>query len=76
MAFDAPIGRQDLLIDGHRVPAASGRYFSTMNPATEQVIAEVAEADASDVDTAVRSSRAAFEGAWSQLRAVDRVACC
>lgn len=72
MTLDLRIARQDLLIDGRRVPAASGKYFITVNPATEQPIAEVAEADAADVDAAVRSSRAAFEGAWSQLRAADR----
>ncbi len=63
---------QDLLIDGQRVPALSGRYFETRNPATEQVIARVAEADAADVDRAVRSARAAFEGEWNQMRAADR----
>jgi hypothetical protein len=52
--------------DGSRVPAASGRYFDTVNPATEQVIARVAEADAADIDAAVRSARAAFEGEWGQ----------
>jgi aldehyde dehydrogenase (NAD+) len=72
MPFDSFQQTQDLLIDGKRVPAASGRYFETLNPATEQVIARVAEADAADVDAAVRSSRAAFEGAWGHMRAADR----
>ena len=72
MAFDLVADSQDLLIDGRRVPALSGRYFETLNPATEQVIARVAEADAADVDVAVRSSRAAFEGEWSRMRAADR----
>ncbi len=72
MPFDLAADRQDLLIDGKRVPPASGRYFTTFNPATEQIIARVAEADADDVDSAVRSSRAAFEGEWSQMRAADR----
>jgi aldehyde dehydrogenase (NAD+) len=62
----------DLLIDGKRVPAASGRYFETRDPSTEEVIALVAEADAADVDAAVRSARAAFEGAWGQMRPADR----
>ncbi len=61
-----------LLIDGKRVPAASGRRFATINPATERVIAEVAEADAADIDDAVRSSRAAFEGPWSEIRPAER----
>jgi aldehyde dehydrogenase (NAD+) len=72
MAFDFAVSRQDLLIDGRRVPAASGRYFSTIDPATEQSIALVAEADAADVDAAVRSARAAFEGKWGQMRAAER----
>ena len=65
-------GHHNLLIHGKRVPTASGRYFDTLNPATEQVIAKVAEADAVDVDAAVRSARAAFEGEWGHMRAADR----
>jgi aldehyde dehydrogenase (NAD+) len=72
MPFDVQSRTQDLLIDGKRVPAVSGRYFETLNPATEQVLARVAEADAADIDLAVRSSRAAFEGAWGHMRAADR----
>src|SRR5580704_1521691 len=72
MPFDVHSQIQDLLIDGKRVPALSGRYFDTLNPATEQVIARVAEADAADIDAAVRSARAAFEGAWGHMRAADR----
>src|SRR5580692_2855120 len=65
-------GHHNLLIHGKRVPTASGRYFDTVNPATEQVIAKVAEADAVDVDAAVRSARAAFESEWGRMRAADR----
>jgi aldehyde dehydrogenase (NAD+) len=65
-------GHHNLLIHGKRVPTAAGRYFDTVNPATEQVIAKVAEADSVDVDAAVRSSRAAFEGEWGNMRAADR----
>ena len=72
MPFDVQSQIQDLLIDGKRVPALSGRYFDTLNPATEQVLARVAEADAADIDLAVRSARAAFEGAWGHMRAADR----
>jgi aldehyde dehydrogenase (NAD+) len=72
MPFDVHSQIQDLLIDGKRVPALSGRYFDTLNPATEQVIARVAEADAADIDAAVRSARAAFAGAWGHMRAADR----
>jgi aldehyde dehydrogenase (NAD+) len=72
MPFDRFENTQDLLIDGRRVAAASGRYFETVDPATERVLARVAEAGAADVDEAVRSARAAFEGAWGHMRAADR----
>src|SRR5579871_2911432 len=64
--------RHDLLIDGRRIPAASGRYFETIDPATERALGEVAAGDAADVDAAVRSARAAFEGRWGQARAAER----
>src|SRR6202789_3054522 len=65
-------GHHNLLIHGKRVPTASGRYFDPLNPATEQGIAKVAEAEAVDVDAAVRAARAAFEGEWGRMRAADR----
>src|ERR1700736_2294514 len=64
--------RHNLLIGGQRVPAASGKYFATHNPATEQVIGQVAEAGREDVDRAVRSARNAFEGDWGRMRAAGR----
>ena len=64
--------REDLLIGGQRRPARSGRYFQTLNPADERLIALVAEADAGDIDAAVASARAALEGEWGHLRAADR----
>jgi aldehyde dehydrogenase (NAD+) len=66
------IERYDLLIDGTRRPAVSGQYFETINPATERNLAQVAEAGPADIDAAVASARAAFEGIWSQMRAVER----
>jgi aldehyde dehydrogenase (NAD+) len=65
-------GKQDLLIGGRRVAPLSGRYFETLNPATEQVIALVAEAGVEDVDAAVRAARAAFDGEWGNMKASDR----
>jgi aldehyde dehydrogenase (NAD+) len=64
--------RADLLIGGQRLPAQSGRYFETLDPANEQVIAHVAEADAADIDAAVVSARQALEGEWGHMRAADR----
>jgi aldehyde dehydrogenase (NAD+) len=66
------IGREDLLIRGERRPARSGRYFETVDPATERVIAEVAEGDSADIDAAVAAARAAFEGPWGHMRASER----
>jgi aldehyde dehydrogenase (NAD+) len=66
------VGRELLLIDGRRVPAASGRYFDSLDPSTERVIAQIAEGDAADIDRAVASARDAFEGEWSRMRAADR----
>src|SRR5215469_14987549 len=72
MAPQAAAERADILIGGRRLPAQSGRYFETVDPANEQVIAHVAEADAADIDAAVASARAAFEGEWGHMRAADR----
>ncbi|WP_109613209.1 aldehyde dehydrogenase family protein [Pseudaminobacter salicylatoxidans] len=63
---------QKLLIDGRRVDALSGRTFDTVDPSTGNIIAKIAEADASDVDKAVRSARKAFEGDWRRMRANER----
>lgn len=60
-------------IDGEWVPAASGKTFQTVNPATEEVICEVAEGDAEDVDRAVKAARRAFDsGEWRRMDARDR----
>src|ERR1700687_5812569 len=61
-----------LLIDGRRVPSASGRTFESLNPATEQVIATIAEGNEIDVDRAVAAARRAFEGPWRAMRAAER----
>jgi aldehyde dehydrogenase (NAD+) len=69
---DADTRRELLLIDGERVPAQAGRSFNTLDPATERVLARVAEGDAADIDRAVASSRRALEGEWGGMRAADR----
>src|SRR5216684_5772605 len=61
-----------LLIDGRNVPSTSGRIFKSLNPATEQVIATVAEGNEIDVDHAVAAARRAFEGPWRTMRAAER----
>ena len=61
-----------LLIDGRRVPSSSGRTFKSINPATEEVIATVAEGNELDVNHAVAAARRAFEGPWRTMRAAER----
>jgi aldehyde dehydrogenase (NAD+) len=62
-----------LLIDGQWRNSVSGKTFATVNPATEEVIAEVAEGDAADIDLAVKAARKAFEsGPWRTMDARDR----
>ncbi|MFM7737041.1 MAG: aldehyde dehydrogenase family protein, partial [Alphaproteobacteria bacterium] len=54
----------DLYIGGASVPAASGRTFETINPASGTVVATVAEGDATDVDRAVAAARACHDDVW------------
>jgi gamma-glutamyl-gamma-aminobutyraldehyde dehydrogenase len=62
-------------VDGAFRPAKSGKTFQTTNPATGEVLAEIAACDASDVDFAVAKARDAFEdGRWRQLTPGDRKA--
>src|SRR5215212_4849227 len=64
--------RRQLFIDGGWRDAAAGKTIEVVNPATEEVIAEVASAEQGDVDAAVAAARAAFEGPWSKLSARER----
>ena len=61
-----------LFIGGRWVSPRSGKYFQTISPSTEQVLAEVAEANAQDVDDAVKAAREAYDKYWSKLKAADR----
>src|SRR3954447_21432415 len=53
-------------VDGH------GRSFKTISPSTEEVLAEVAEADDADVDAAVRAARRAYTRVWSKMSGAER----
>lgn len=68
--LDTP--EQDMLIGGRRVPAISGQRFETRNPATGELLAMVAQADAEDVDHAVKAARAALEGPWRHMKPAER----
>ncbi|MET7760110.1 aldehyde dehydrogenase family protein [Streptomyces sp. NPDC005389] len=60
-----------LFIDGEFVEAADGKVFKTVSPATEEVLSEIAQAGAEDVDRAVKAARRAFEK-WSALPGSER----
>src|SRR6476620_4740853 len=64
--------RYDLFINGKFVKPSSGKYFETINPATEETIAEIAEANIADVDKAVKAARNAYEKIWKKMRAAER----
>lgn len=62
-----------LYIDGKWVDSASRRWIDVSNPATQEVFARVPEADANDVDAAVRAARRSFEvGPWKDVSAQER----
>lgn len=62
-------------INGTTVDAHSGETFDTHNPATGELLAQVAACDADDIDVAVASARSAFErGDWSRIPAAERKA--
>lgn len=67
------IGPTQLLINNEWVDSVSDRTFETINPTTGEVICEVSEADAPDVDKAVKAARAAFtSGQWRKMSATQR----
>ncbi|MBL9109649.1 MAG: aldehyde dehydrogenase family protein [Myxococcales bacterium] len=64
--------RYELFVGGKWVAPKSGKYFPTVSPSTEETLAEVAEANAEDVDLAVRAARKAYDGVWSRMRPEER----
>ncbi len=61
-----------LFIDGQFRPAADGGKFATVNPATEERLAEVAAARTADVDRAATAARAAFDRVWGRMPGRER----
>lgn len=73
MATAVQLQQGRLFIGGRWVEPAAGRTYAVVNPATEAELAQVAEADATDVDAAVQAARQAFEaGPWREMSAADR----
>ena len=64
--------RYNLFIGGEFVQPHSKRWFPTINPATEETLAEVAEADEADVDRAVKEARRAYEKVWRKMHPSER----
>ena len=64
--------RYQVFIDGKFCAPRSGRYFDSINPATEEKLAEIAEADARDVDLAVQAARRAQRKVWSKMHGRER----
>ena len=69
-----PIKQTKILIGNRWVDSVSGKTFETINPATGEVLAKVAEADAADVDLAVKAARKAFhsKAPWRRMAAAER----
>ena len=67
--IDAEYG---LFIGGEFIAPADGRYFESINPATEETLSSIALASDADVDRAVKAARKAYNGPWSKLSAADR----
>lgn len=64
--------RYNLFINGKFVAPKSGKYFSTINPATEKSLSKIAEASAADVDLAVQAARGAYSKVWSKMPPAER----
>ncbi len=64
--------RYGLYINGKFKPSENGRSFHTINPATEEKLAEVSEASEKDVNRAVRSAKEAYEKVWSKISPKER----
>jgi len=61
-----------LFIGGEFVQSIDGSRFKTINPSSEEVLAEVTEAGEADVEAAVRAARKAFDGPWGRLPGAER----
>jgi aldehyde dehydrogenase (NAD+) len=64
--------RYELFVDGEFREPTSQKYFPTINPANEDHLAEVAEANEEDIDRAVQAARRAYEQVWSKMKPLER----
>jgi aldehyde dehydrogenase (NAD+) len=63
--------KYDLFINGKFVKSNSRKYFNSVNPATDEIIAKISEANKEDIDLAVKAANSAFKS-WSKLKAKER----
>ncbi|MBV8478145.1 MAG: aldehyde dehydrogenase family protein, partial [Acidobacteria bacterium] len=71
--FKTEVKAYQMYIDGEWLESRSGKTFPVYDPSTEEVIAQVPDANAEDVDRAVAAARSAFDrGAWSGTTAQER----
>src|SRR6202030_4143410 len=69
----ATVRRYRMYINGEFVESQSGKYFPIIDPSTENILAEVPDADEKDVDRAVAAAKAAFDsGPWPETTAQER----
>ena len=59
-------------INGEFVAPTEGKYFDTLNPATEEILASVAHGSEADIDLAVQAAREAYENVWSKMASSER----
>ncbi len=64
--------KYQLFINNEWVAPSSKKYFPTINPATEDVLAEIAWANDADVDLAVKAARKAYTEVWSKMSGAER----
>src|SRR5258705_8066472 len=64
--------QHELFINGKFVAPTSGKYFESINPATEQTLTTIAAANAEDVDSAVKAARKAYDKVWSKMPGRER----
>ena len=64
--------RYQLFINGKFVSPRSGKYFKSINPANEEKLAEIAEANGRDIDLAVKSARQAYSKVWGKMSGRER----
>jgi aldehyde dehydrogenase (NAD+) len=64
--------RHELFIDGKFVAPSTGKYFDSINPATEQKLTEIAQGGVADVDLAVKAARRAYDKVWGKMPGRER----